>query len=176
MLDYLQKELLPKLGFALMFAGILRIISSFQSDWGILSQKDLYGIIDISLFLGTVGFYFKMRPSFLSLGFLGSMLSLLSTAILASRLWIDYQTNPYFISAGALLIGYILMTASAWRWKRIFFLPFLFFLVSMILGAIGNFVSAVRFFYLLSGVSFGIGAFLTGHFSQYQISFLYKKV
>ncbi|TGK05226.1 hypothetical protein EHQ53_16420 [Leptospira langatensis] len=169
MLDRLQRGLLSWFGSMLMFGGVLRIISSFRSDWGFLSQREFYGIIDVCLFFGIIGFYSKVRPRWISLGFLGFSFAVFSTALLVSRLWIRYETDPYFISAGILLIGFILMTGAAWKRKQISKLPFLLFTISLALGIVGSLGFAVPFFYLLSGVSFGLGAFFAGYFSQYHI-------
>jgi hypothetical protein len=144
-------------GLVAIAGGVLRTASSFapvviRSD---LARESLYVVVDVCLAVGLIGFY---RQRSKSIGWLGAAgLALALVGILAVRANRAISTVDLY-PAGALAIacGVIVVSASAWRVRKIpGWIP-VAFLLSTFVGIAGNVVRDANTLFIWSGMIFGI--------------------
>jgi hypothetical protein len=128
------------------FASTL-IVSDAMRTW-------LYVAIDIALAVGLLSIYVARRHGMRAPGTIGSFLAL--GGLIAGRISPAVtDLDLYPVTAGAVVIGVLVLAFSEWRMGRMVAWIPLTFALSLVVGSIGTFFAGAGPLFILSGILFG---------------------
>jgi len=128
------------------FAATL-IVSDDMRTW-------LYVTIDIALAVGLLSIYVARRHGMRAAGTIGSFLAL--GGLIAGRISPAVtDLDLYPVTAGAVVIGILVLAFSEWRMGRMVAWIPLTFALSLVVGGIGTFVAGAGALFIVSGILFG---------------------
>jgi hypothetical protein len=141
-------------GVSAILAGVLRAASSFASGPGEIERQTLYFIVDLLLLIGVLAVYAQNHESLGRWGgggFLATVTGIL--LVRSSRAVPGFDLYP----AGALTVagGWLLLSVMWWKAAKGSGLVPLLFLLSVVIGAVGQLVPRAATLVVASGVVFG---------------------
>lgn len=142
-----------------MAAALLRAVGSVvRATPETTALATLYLITDILILLGIVGWYAAQHESVRLPGLVGFVLSVVGVALIRSNG--DFPSvDTYAIGAPLLVVGLIVVAASAWRAGLMpAWVPGAL-VVAAVLGPIGYLAPAARSVFAASGVAFSLQRF-----------------
>ena len=139
-----------------VIGGGLRAAGSFASR--LVVSDDiltwLYVAIDIGLAVGLLSIYVARRHGMRAAGTVGSFLAF--GGLIAGRISPAVtDLDLYPVTAGAVVIGVLVLAFSEWRMGRMVAWIPLTFVLSLVVGSIGTFVTGAGALFILSGILFG---------------------
>jgi hypothetical protein len=141
-------------GTAAILAGVLRALVSFASGAGEVELQLLYFIVDLLLLFGVLAVYAQNHQVLGPWGAAGFLIALAGILLVRSRRAIP-GLDLYPAGGLAVVSGWVLLTATWWKWAQgSAFVPLLFVL-SLVTGSIGQFMAHAAAPFLVSGIIFG---------------------
>jgi hypothetical protein len=123
------------------------IVSDAMRTW-------LYVATDIGLTVGLSSIYVARRHGMRAAGTIGSFLAL--GGLIAGRIRPAVtDLDLYPVTAGAVVIGVLVLAISEWRMGRMVAWIPLTFSLSLVVGGIGTFVAGAGALFIVSGILFG---------------------
>jgi hypothetical protein len=144
-------------GLVAIAGGLLRTAGSFapvviRSE---LARESLYIAIDVCLTVGLIGFYLQRSKSIGWLGAAGLALALGGIATVRANRAIS-TVDLYPAGALAIACGVIVVSARAWMAHKISGWIPAAFLLSTLVGIVGNVVQDANSLFVWSGIIFGL--------------------
>jgi hypothetical protein len=140
-----------------VIGGGLRVAGSFAPTLIVsdVMRTRLYVAVDIGLAIGLLSIFVARRHGMRAPGIIGSFLAL--GGLIAGRVSPAVtDLDLYPLTAGAVVIGILVLAFSEWRMGRMVAWIPLTFALSMVVGSIGTFVPGAGPLFILSGILFGI--------------------
>ena len=139
-----------------VIGGGLRAAGSFAPKFIVSDDMRtwLYVAIDIGLAVGLVSIYVTRRHGMRTAGTIGFFLAL--GGLVAGRISPAVtDLDLYPATAGAVVIGVLVLAFSEWRIRRMVAWIPLTFALSLVVGSIGTFVAGTGALFIVSGILFG---------------------
>lgn len=144
-------------GLVAIAGGLLRTAGSFAPVVirSVLARESLYIVVDVCLTVGLISFYLPRSKSIGWPGAVGLALALGGIATVRANPAIS-TVDLYPAGALAIACGVIVVSASAWRVRKIpGWIPAAF-LLSTLVGILGNVLRDANTLFIWSGMIFGI--------------------
>lgn len=156
--DQLTTRHLARLGgAAAMIAALLRAVGSVvPAAPETTALAGLYLVTDVFILLGVMGWYVAQHERIRLQGLLGFVVSVVGVALIRSNGGFP-DVDTYTIGAPLLVIGLVVLAASAWRAGLMAAWVPGALLVAAVLGPIGYLVPGVSALFVASGLAFSVG-------------------
>ena len=144
-------------GAAAMIAAFLRAVGSFvPAAPETTALAGLYLVTDVFILLGLIGWYLAQHQRLRLWGLLGFVLSVVGVAVIRSNGALP-GVDTYSIGAPLLVIGLIVLAATAWRAGLMGAWVPGALLVAGVLGPVGYLAPGVSALFAVSGLAFSVG-------------------
>jgi hypothetical protein len=152
-------------GFSAILAGLLRAGSSFipylTTEQGIFLEV-LYLITDVLILLGLLGVYAYQHDKAGSWGFMGFLLALIGTAIIAGPDGRIGNMEMYVVGPLMISVGLTLLAIGTWRGNQLSQWVPILWIVSTVVGIGGFLMGGLAWTFVIAGVAFGLAFILAG--------------
>jgi drug/metabolite transporter (DMT)-like permease len=157
LVDHTPRHIARLGGAAAMIAAFLRAVGSFlPSARETPALAGLYLMTDVLILLGLIGWYLAQRRRLGPRGLLGFVLSVVGVVVIRSNG--DFPgIDTYSIGAPLLVIGLLVLAASAWRASLMGAWVPAALVVAGVLGPVGYLAPGVSALFAASGLAFSIG-------------------
>ncbi|MBM9590555.1 hypothetical protein JWG41_08890 [Leptospira sp. 201903075] len=154
----MKKEFLIKSGaYCAIFAGALRCFAAFASEFmSGFYLESLYFAIDICLLFAVLGFYFQYYEKLKVPALIGFISCMTGIGLLIGPDQSATGLNVYPYGAGILSIGLILISLDSWKSNVISKWTPGIYILSVLTGSVGFFVSELAWLFVFGGILFGI--------------------
>jgi hypothetical protein len=144
-------------GLAAVLAGVLRAAASFwTSAERSVALELLYLLVDILILFGILGVFAFLVERFGVAGFLGFLLGVVGTAIIAGPDGELGGVDMYAAGSAVLAVGLVLLAVGSWNAAMLpHWVPVLWVLTA-VLGSVGVAVDGLDTLFVVSGVTFGL--------------------
>ena len=140
-----------------MIAAFLRAVGSFvPAAPETTALAGLYLVTDVFILLGLIGWYLAQHQRLRLWGLLGFVLSVVGVAVIRSNGALP-GVDTYSIGAPLLVIGLIVLAATAWRAGLMGAWVPGALLVAGVLGPVGYLAPGVSALFAVSGLAFSVG-------------------
>jgi hypothetical protein len=144
-------------GAAAMIAAFLRAIGSFLPAAPVTTAlAGLYLVTDVFILLGLIGWYVAQHQRLGLSGLLGFVLSVVGVVVIRSN-GAFAGTDTYSIGAPLVVIGLLVLAATAWRAGLMGAWVPGALLVAAVLGPVGYLAPGVSVLFAASGLAFSLG-------------------
>ena len=152
-------------GFSAILAGLLRAGSSFipylTTEQGIFLEV-LYLVTDVLILLGLLGVYGYQHQRAGYWGFLGFLLALIGTAIIAGPDGRIGSMEMYLLGVMLISAGVLLLAIGTWRANQLSRWVSILWAVSTLVGIGGFLMGGSAWTFVIAGVAFGLAFILAG--------------
>jgi hypothetical protein len=152
-----SKNLIRWGGLAAVLAGVLRAAASlWPSAESTVTLELFYLLVDILILFGILGVYGFLGERSGAAGFLGFLLGVVGTVIIAGPDGELGGINMYAVGSAVLAVGLVLLAVGSWKAAMLpYWVPVLWVLTA-VLGFVGAGVEGLGSLFVVSGVTFGL--------------------
>ena len=144
-------------GLAAVVAGALRTVASFwpATEPGV-ALEILYLLIDVLILFGILAIYGFQCDRIGSSGFIGFVLAVIGTAIIAGPDGTIGMVNMYAVGSLSLGVGLVVLAVASWMARTLPRWVAILWALSIVTGIVGA-AAALQTLFVISGVTFGVG-------------------
>lgn len=143
-------------GLAAVVAGALRTVASFwPAAEPSTALEILYLVIDLLILFGILGIYGFQSDRIGPSGFIGFLLGVIGTAIIAGPDGTIGMVNMYALGSLSLGVGLVFLAVASWRARTLPRWVAILWVVSTTMGILGS-AAALPGLFVIAGVTFGV--------------------